>query len=354
MNKIKLIAVLMFYLTLAFSQSPITLSNSNFPGSNDTLRYSNAQLASIGNYTQTGTNYTWNYSSLVPVSQGVRSYKASYLTPYAFFFLGINEYGEKVADTLGAGPITITNYYNFYKKQTLPTNAYITDGAGMTLTSVPVPSYYTDKDELYNFPMSYPKYDSTTFKFSTPSTSLIPIVYSKSGYRVTMVDGWGSITTPYGTAPCLRLVTTQYSKDTVKITSPFTFSIGFLNYQRSYQWLTTSSKIPFLEVNGNLVGSIFTPTQVRYRDSYRILAGIKQEEEINALITYPNPVKDRLCFESKTKGLHVKIFDLSGNLVKEDNLNELNYLDVSGLQKGVYIIKAGENNQINFLKFIKE
>src|SRR5205823_3688264 len=83
----------------------------------------------------------------------------------------------------------ITKYWSFYKKQTTPLNAFVADGAGMTVNGIPVPSYYTDKDELYIFPLSYPKYDSSTFKFSTPTTSLLPLVYTKAGKRITKVDG---------------------------------------------------------------------------------------------------------------------------------------------------------------------
>lgn len=354
MNKLILIVALTAFCQLSFSQTPITLTSSNFPGNNDTLRYSNAQLTSIGNYTQTGTNYVWNYSTLVPTSQGVRSYKNAISTPYAFFFLGFNEYGEKIADTLALGPITITNYYNYYKKQTSPTNSYIIDGAGMTLTSVPVPSYYTDKDELYNFPMTYPKYDSTTFKFSTPSSTLIPLVYSKGGYRVTKVDGWGAVTTPYGTANCLRIVTTQYSKDTIK-SSLLPFPIPFLNYQRSYQWLTTTSKIPFLEVNGNLIGANFTPTQIRYRDNYVVFTGIKNEaQDVSAMLLYPNPVKDKLYLSASTKNeTTVEILDVTGKLLLKETLNT-DFIDVNTLQTGVFVVKITESNKTHFFKFVKE
>ncbi len=356
MSKLKLFTVLTLMFKLSFSQTPITLGNTNMPGSGDTLRYSNAQLNSVGNYTQTGTNFVWNFSNLVPTTQGVRSYKSAIQTPYAFFFLGFNEYGEKIADTLGAGPITITNYYSYYKKQTTPVNAYVVDGAGMTLTNVPVPSYYSDKDELYLFPMTYPKYDSTTFKFSTPTSSLIPLKYQKSGYRVTKVDGWGTVTTPYGTANCLRLVTTQYSRDTIKISTPFPFSIGYLNYQRSYQWLTTTTKIPFLEVSGNLIGTNFTPTQVRYRDNYQIVSGInEQNENATAMQLYPNPVKDKLYFSAILKtNANIDLYSISGQLIQQQNNVEDNFIDVSKLQTGIYIIKIRQNNTDNFFKFIKE
>jgi len=282
------------------------------------------------------------------------------------FFLGLSEYGEKIADTLGAGPLTITGYYNFYKKQSSP-GAYIADGAGMTFSSVPLPNYYSDKDELYNFPMTFPKYDSTTFKFSTPNSGLIPVVYSKSGYRVTVVDGWGSITTPYGTENCLRVITTQYSQDSIKNTI-FPFPFGFANYQRSYQWLTATSKIPFLEVTGNLVGTTFTPAEARYRDSYRtytlnppptpVYAAIKEQTELPDLQFYPNPVKDKLCLKyDHAANRVIAVYDLNGKKLDTGTAEingELQYINVSTFEKGVYIIKVTDNRRENYFKFIKE
>ena len=355
----------LFFLTLilvlgkAKAQSPISLTSSNFPINGDTLRYSTASPSATINYSQTGTNYNWDFSNLIPVSQGLREYKSGLQTPYFLFFIGLTEYGEKIADTLGAGPLVFTNYYNFYKKQTSPSNAYIVDGAGITFSSLPIPSYYSDKDELYMFPMSYPQHDSTTFKFSTPSTSLIPIVYSKSGYRITKVDGWGNITTPYGTAPCLRIETTQYSQDSIKNTI-IPIPIGFPNYQRSYQWLTSTSKIPYLEVTGNLVGNNFTITQIRYRDSYRTVASVRENEEENAFIKiYPNPVIKELEVDLRMeKVTKIEVFDMNGKLIKSESIlasnNGKSILNVENLTRGLYLLKAtGNGKPINF-KFIKQ
>ena len=356
MNKNYLLLISAFISISLSAQSPITLGNSNMPGSGDTLRYSNGQISSLGSYTQTGTNFTWNFNSLIPTSQGIRAYKLALLTPYAFFFLGFNEYGEKVADTLGAGPITITNYYNFYKKQSSP-QAYLADGAGMTFSSIPVPNYYSDKDELYVFPMTYNNYDSTTFKFSTITSTLIPVKYSKTGSRVTKVDGWGSITTPYGTANCLRIITTQYSQDSIKYTGvPIGF--GFPNNQRSYQWLTTGSKIPYLEVNGSLIGNNYTITQIRYRDSYRTIVGIKSQQDISAMEMYPNPVKDELTLLGNFKNVKVDFFNINGESVKtvqtEFNNDKKQIINVSELGSGLYIVRLMSGNNSSYLKLIRE
>src|SRR6476620_3012369 len=148
MKRFKLLLLLNVTGAAIIAQTPITLGNTNMPGSGDTLRYTSVQPTSLGNYTQTGVNFTWNFGNVVSTTEGVRNFKSASQTPYFLFFLSTGEYGEKLADTLvgGTGTLSITQYYNFYKKQTSP-NAFVADGVGMTISSLPVPSYYSDKDE---------------------------------------------------------------------------------------------------------------------------------------------------------------------------------------------------------------
>jgi hypothetical protein len=357
MRKIYFLALGTFFALGLFSQSSLTLTSTNFPSIGDTLRYSNATIASVGNYTQTGANFNWNFASLVFTSQGRRDFVPSSQTPYFLFFLSFTGFAEKISDALGAGPLTINDYYNFYKKQTTPVNAFIADGSGMTFSSVPVPNYYSNKDEMYVFPLTYPKYDSTTFKFSTITNSLIPITYSKTGFRISQIDGWGTVTTPFGTENCLRMLTTQYSQDTIKNTI-VPFPLGFPNNQRSYQWLTATNKIPFLEVSGSLIGNNFTPTSVRYRDSYQNPNGFNEYTDLSAMQLYPNPGKDKLWLNFTRKGeFLVEILDLSGKTIKSASFNSENIgqsLDIIDLSTSVYIIKVTEKQKSYFYKFIKE
>jgi hypothetical protein len=352
------LTVLCCLAVLLRAQTPITLGNVNMPGNGDTLRYTNVMLSSLGNYTQTGTNFTWNFGNVVSAAEGLRSFRSAFLTPYALFFLSLNEYGEKIQDTIAMGPLTITNYYNFYKKSTSP-NAFIADGAGATLNGVPLPSYYSDKDELYNFPMTYPKYDSTTFRFATPATTMIPIRYSKTGYRVTVVDGWGTVTTPYGTQNCLRLITTQYSMDSIKTSlGPVTIPLGIPNNTRSYQWMTLSSRIPYMEVTGSLVGGLFTPTAARYRGfAPQVATGLAAQEQAGGLQLYPNPASDRLWvdYEGLTS-FRAELYDVQGRLVKSTQLPagaEKGFIDLAGLAPGVYTLKATMDGASHYQKFIK-
>jgi hypothetical protein len=349
----------------------ISLTNNNMPSSGDTLRYTNVALNSIGNYSQTGTNFNWDFSNVTPTTEGVRAFKASAQTPYSFFFVGLNEYGEKVADTLlsnaqiPGSPVTITKYWNYYKKQSSPVNAFIADGAGMTISGLPVPSYYTDKDELYVFPLTYPNYDSTSFKFSTPSTSVIPIIYTKAGKRITKVDGWGTVKTPYGTENCIRLTTTQYSQDTIKLTLlGFPIKVGIPNTQRSYQWMTLTSKIPYFEVTGNLLMNNFTPATARFRGSGFVKppppkddTGIEDEGGIQ-YTAYPNPVKDKLVMCGLQSGAYkATVFNTLGVMLgtrSVQSTESTHILDVSDLNAGTYLVMVEGGSAVRFVKIVKD
>jgi hypothetical protein len=327
------------------------------------------QTASLGNYTATGANYTWDFTPVVSTTTGRRDFKSALNTPYAFYFLSLNEYGEKIADTLvgGTGTVSITNYYNFYKKQSTPQSAFIADGVGMSISGLPVASYFSDKDELYMFPMTYPKYDSTTFKFSTLTTTLLPIKYSKTGYRITKVDGWGTVKTPFGTDNCLRLVTTQYSIDTISVNLPIPglppIKFGTPNYQRSYQWISLTSKIPYMEISGNVVNTNFTVSQARYRGYVPKspppnLVGLNPLNDLSALEAYPNPVRDKLWLNGTiTLPTKVDIFDSQARLVLTQSLEQFgdaSYIDAESLSQGLYVVKIYQAQKQLVFKFIKE
>lgn len=342
--------LLLFFISCSFIvKSQITITQAQMPNSGDTIRYSNARLSSVGEYTTTGANHVWMFDTLKPTSQGIREFKPGLSTPY-FILFGLTAYGEKTQDTVinvtipGVGPISITDIYSFYKK----TSTYFaSEGLGVKINGIPVPNTYNPQDKIYLFPLTYGNRDSTTFKFSTPSTTLIPFVYTKQGYRITEVDGWGKITTPYGTDSCLRVVTTQYSKDTISATiAGFPFKLGFPNYTRSYQWLTLSEHIPYFEVSGVLAGNSFNETQIRYRDNILPAVGVKEEQPDLAGAIFPNPSNQQITIVIPKNKLAVnaELVDLQGKTVMKKEFNHntepLNQyqMDVSSLAKGLYIL----------------
>ena len=364
MTKILLFLFVICINILATSQIQIT--SVNMPVSGDTIRYSNATLSSVGDYTTTGANHNWDFSSLDSTGQGIRKFEPSSATPYFFYFFP-PKYGEQTVDSvpipaipLAGTTISIKDIYSFYRKNS--SVSFDAEGLGLTLSGIPIGTTATgsNEDELYMFPLNFGDRDSTTFSFSTPSFSAIPFTYKKNGYRITEADGWGTVTTPYGTAACLRIVTTQYSIDTIKINAlnpPFN-KIGFPNSARSYQWLTLGEKIPYLEVSGTVIAGNFTATQARYRDVIRSFVGIKEENSSLALSIFPNPSTNQLTVivPKNDHSINAELMDANGKLVLSASLlNNTQFankhtLDVSKLAKGLYFLNLSSLKHTQTLK----
>lgn len=254
----------------------IQITQANMPSINDTFRYS-VSVGSNLDFKQTGANYHWDYSALSLNTQDVYKFQALTSTPYAtlaFTGMPLGAIGYKIADSLGAGQFAFKNLYNFFEKKSSGWRAV---GTGYTLSVLPIPAggVYSDADEVYTFPLNYNDKDSTTFAVTTVlGNQFVQLgTLKQKGYRLNFVEGWGTITTPYGTnINCLKIKSIIFEIDSLKISTP-AFNVGFPTTRVEYKWLSTTEKIPILEVLGTEVGGTFTPTQIRYRDNYRTQQG---------------------------------------------------------------------------------
>lgn len=365
MKKALLSAFVFFVVSM---QAQIVITSTNMPLVNDTIRVSTGNLTTLLNpantsYTITGANMTWQFDSLKTSGQAIRKFQVPSSTPYPFFFS--SSYGEKTADSLNLFVATFTEIYNFYKKSS---SFFTLDGLGMTYSSFGVPNFYSDKDELYKFPLTFGNHDSTTFKFSTLSTTMVAIpAYKKQGYRITDVDGWGMISTPMSPipVPCIRVTTTAYSQDSVvgnlavgSFTIPL--NVGFQNYQRSIQWLTLTDRVPYMQIDGNYLANNFVPTSVKYRDVPRAFVGINEIEQQKALAIYPNPAADQLnILLPKSGEMALEVYSSTGQLVLKKQLNSsetmnLHTVDLSGFASGLYSGRLSDRNGVQNFKFIKQ
>jgi aminopeptidase N len=78
----------------------------------------------------------------------------------------------------------------------------------------------------------------------------------------------------------------------------------------------------------------------------------------NALIIFPNPVKDRLQVQTNDPDLQIQeaeIFYPSGQLVKKINLEDLSEtINLTGLPAGVYILRIKTRESLIVKRFIKD
>ena len=68
------------------------------------------------------------------------------------------------------------------------------------------------------------------------------------------------------------------------------------------------------------------------------------------LSVYPNPAKDQLHVNGVENGTMLLVYDMTGKIVAQQTATENTVINVSGLNKGVYVVAAGERK----IKFVKE
>lgn len=259
--KIGLLSVLLMCGALSL-QGQIQITSSAMPSSGDTIRYSTVSAIGLNlNLAQYGALQNWDYSTLKSNGQDIYEYISANKTPYLFYFF--NQIGQKTADSFGVGQFSFKNIYSFYSKNS---SVFKAEGLGYSFSGIPLASNYSDEDEIYQFPLEYNDSDVTTFrfKFSIPGQTLFSVM--QKGTRTNVVDGWGSITTPYKTYSDVIRVRT-FIDEIDSIQSSFG-SIPFPRKQLIYKWLSADEKIPVLEISGTITGSTFTPNQIRFRDKY--------------------------------------------------------------------------------------
>ena len=248
------------------SDAQITITKDHMPKVDDAIEFSTASPIGI-NVSKTGANTSWDYSKLAKITDGVDEYKASYKTPYLLNF-GFTALGKKLRDTLGFSSFQLKNIYNFYRNDS---KSFRDVGVGFQFAAIPLPQSgkHSDPDEIFVFPLNYGNKDTTTFEVEVPISAGIRLgSYYRSGTRMTEVDGWGTITTPYlKNEPCIRVKSTIVGLDSIKVSTP-SINFGQEVTRVEYTWLSTSERIPVMKVSGTIALGNFTPTSVTYRNEW--------------------------------------------------------------------------------------
>jgi hypothetical protein len=262
-------------LTCIRALAQISITENDMPdaplfGQGDTIRYSTASATTAGiNVTQTGANYNWDFSFLQPSGQGINEYKNSATTLYSFLGAGFNAIGLKQPN-VNLQVVQLTDAYEFYNKTS---SVFEAKATGYSISGIPLGSSYSNTDKIYQFPLNYNDVDTDDFHY-TLSISNVPgisisVTYIRAGQRVNEVDGYGNITTPFGTFACVRVKSTITETDSIDFGF---FPINVPNNRIEYKWLVNGIKIPVLEIDQNVVLGVATTSSIKYRDVYQNLA----------------------------------------------------------------------------------
>lgn len=338
----------LFIFTNVFGQ--ITINRNDLPIMNDTLRIT--KISSVGlDVNSTGANHVWDFTDVNSQGEEVMEFKAALQTDYALFFLGLTYFGLKGED-LTLGGYGMTDVYNFFE---IDNSKYGIKGIGLKALDIPVATTYSKLDKIFSLPLRFAQKDSNAyaFKMDVPSIG----TYKGDGVRVTHVDGWGKITTPFGTFDCLRTYSVVQGTDSI-FASVFGFDIklGFPVHKVEYQWWAKGHKVPVLSVEGRMVSNTFVPTNAYYRGVNKIVPTAIYEHANNHFWNVLQ--KDDISWEIQTNETNIlqqlKVYSLDGKMIKSAQIeSSISNIQID-LPKGIYIFVLESEKGISSKKVLKK
>ena len=350
--------LLLLLMGFGFSTSAqISIDKSDMPSKDDTVRISTGLNLNFIDYTETGEDFLWDFSQLIPINQRVDTFLSPLSLPlvYKLFFGFFSNLAVRGAENLPLPGFPFTDVYNFFDNSS---SHYRGIGVGVSILGIPVPFKYDSPDVVYDFPMEY----QGTWNSQAHFAQEIPLV----GYlrmtktHVDTVDGWGTLITPYGSFEVLRLKSEVNEIDSIYIDS-LEIGIPIERDYTVYQWIGKGQKIPLLQITSSLLGVV-----VDYVDSTRVVVdGIDDQLFVrnSELQVFPNPTVSaiQLRFEMLEKqNVSIKLFDMQGretaiiyNGILERGKVNLEYnLNGKGLAYGQYIVRLQAGNHFVSRKII--
>lgn len=329
----KSIALALSLLVGAYASAQITITKATMPVANDTFQYVNIGPLKMNQQIQKqGASQNWQFNLSDSLTSSEALYKSSLKTPYAFYFF--NTVGQLISESAGMGQFSLEDVYQFYSTTN---SAYKAEGMGfkISLTPAPLAGFYQDEDEIFNFPLTYGRRDSTTFRVSIN----IPFIgsYKQSGYRVTEVVGWGEAVLVNDTFDCLMLRSYVNSADSVFSQLG---SFGFPVERVEYKWLSDGHKGVIAESTGTELAGQFVPTLSRFHYfAPRTTGGggggstSVNELESDVWQVYPNPTRGEVFFNKVAA--KAELYSMDGKLIVSGSNTSSLKLQASS---GVYML----------------
>lgn len=341
----------------------ITLTEADFAGGDESLIMSIAVDNSI-DFASTGANYSWDFTHLTPETQRFRGfmgmsglpmfinavYVATILTQYqATYHLPST---DLPLDQAGAFlPISITDLHQYTRKAS---NGITSVGYSVNIEGTSLPVKSDTIETRYKLPMNFGDTYSSRGYTNFDMNPFFDAIFRQYRQRESQVDGWGTVTTPYGTFDVLRVKHTISEVDSIRIDIfgnqtwiPIPVPDTYI-----YEWITNGEKDAVMRITTNDILGNEVVTGIEYKD-YDYGLGLN---ELSAEIEiYPNPATDVLSVKNVAPNSTYKIVDMKGTEVMNGTLSTpITSIDVATLQNGMYQLIVGDGHQIGHKTFVKQ
>lgn len=361
----KILLLLVSISIYTYATSQITLTKDDFATGGDTVRMSQATDPAI-DYASTGAAYTWDFSNLTVNNQIIKDFRSMSGAPtFVQFLFGpfspskyqasyyIESTALPIAQLTSFLPVSIDNLFAFSRRST---DSLTSVGYSMVVSGNDVPFQSDTIETRYDFPLNY---GNTHFSRGYTLVDFNPILDAKWNQhrtRTTEVDGYGSITTPYGTFNALRIKHDITESDSLYYTFPFIGATWIpipIPASHEYEWWTNGEKEPILRITTNDILGNETVTAIEYRDMDRHLDAGVNEIEL-AMDIYPNPVQNELHIATLKQMNSIDIINASGEIVMHfDVTSTKEVIQLNDLTAGAYQVVVKSESGLGIKSFIK-
>jgi hypothetical protein len=322
-------------ITTATAQ--ITVNSGHFMNAGESVLIGIDTAPTIG-HTAAGANQTWNYSDLSDYESDNLAFGAH--TWYA---------GYQHFPTANLGSVDGDGFSSFFRKNDLAFDLLGVYG-DIFGDGQPVPVSFAPEYRLLTFPSTY----GTEFSNTSVLTLTIPadfpfetITVKVTFERESLIDSWGTITTPFGTFNTIRQRMFEVQSDSVWGTS---FGISTLldsgqSESESYTFWTDNASARYSLLEYTLDPTTDGVTNVRWQAASPV-ASLTTIEEKEFVSVYPNPTSDYFTIDSKNETVNFSIIDVSGKLIMSGSVqNGATQVPVHMLAEGTYIVRLVDSEQ---------
>jgi len=343
-NFYKLGCLAMLLCQTAKAQITINRSNlGNFIGKSYIIANTETDVEDIS-VGGAGPNQTWNFSSLGNDFQDSIAFISPFSLPCASDFPTSN---LAIAQSIGATYLEESSSF-----------LHILGFCDIDPVSGNSAIKYNNPERIVSFPLTYNSTYSGQSNYVSKQISDIPGFDSTRTTELNnynfIVDGWGNVTTPEGSFPCLRK----------KLTSIFTYSfeaksLGIWVFVGEPS-VDTSINYEFYSQNSLFIANIMqdvsgVTTAAAYFKSGSV--GVKSiEKNTHAFQVYPNPSQGKFTFSSENAALKtIQIFNTLGAEIGKFALEQgFKDFDLSAFPSGIYHLKVGDGIQFWSQKIVLE
>jgi hypothetical protein len=346
--------------SLSFGQ--ITLTDQHFAGPSESYVFSTLTDPTI-DYATTGANHHWDFSDLVPQDQrGLTTRPSSEISGLSIIQFGgfapapykatyFNSSTDLPLDQVsGVLPIPIEEMNSFTRKTATAVTSIgyelVSNGQGLGFRSDTI-------ETRYALPMTYGNNYESRGYIALDLNPIYDAQWRQYRHRVTNVDGWGTVKTPFGTFDALRIhhVIDEFDSIYISFQGFGTWVPIPVPLAHEYEWRSTSDKEAVMRIRTSEVMGNETVTAVEYRDDFNGLGLTESKFQVSF---YPNPVVNELHVSTPETAEKLVIVDQSGRIWKQvSGSSKDQVIDVSELASGSYSLVVLFSNSYTSVKFIK-